>query len=505
MQSQIQDESRYLESLSKALEDIQNLALKLHEKIEQTSFEAPLLALERRIFGASKRVSLEVRASILWQLFIFTRPISQKQERFQNSLQNAFGDASLRLLWRQLNTQRVKLWSYRRSLQNRGVGRTLAGPMQYQELFFDNVISADGSLLDAEHYLGFGCPVQCMEKNVLLIFAHLSQNQSYVVDSLQPYPKSEDDDAFWEEQLLGVIRSLYPACVDTRFGEITGDAHTDFNPELRLLRLQCLIQDANKIRYSENTKHSIRASLALATKGEAISEVYDIFAERRYQSDGKDPSTPTLSRFLAALGFLEDGQCPRAHRASLLGDPIALLLLSPDSPVLASLHSREPIRLALKWELENGLSFSKKAFEKYEIEQRWCASFDSFDLNNDDHMAVLSYVSLATDIAAIFPEEFFEMPLILPSGELAAIFLEEKMEAETCSMGKAMEFVPSLRRLKQSATLFSEAKRWLLVTARTWRSVLSEIETRQGVGRLVTDESRDRLKDGLQALMEMFK
>lgn len=494
----------YLEPLSQALRAIQDSALITHEQLEASSFDAPLLSLERRIFGPSKRVDTPVRVGILWQLLVFSKAVSRMQESFQTLLNTALEEASQRLLWRQLNTQHIKLWSYRRSLQNRGIGRTVAGPLQYQEVYFDNIIAADGAILEAEHYLGFACPVQWMQKNILVLFSEISQTQSYFASALHPYPCTPDDDAFWEEQLLVILRGIYPSTHDIRAVEHPDDEHTAYNPELRLLRLQCLLQDANKIRYSGKSRCSIRASLAQATQGEALAEVLAMFGNRRYAVDGADPSTPSVARFLASLGYLEDGQSPRAHRSSLLGDPLALLLLDSQNPVFEHVHEREPIRSALQWEAGQGLNSVQEAAARYELEQRWCASFDSLELEREEHVSILSFTALLTDIEVLFSRRLFDMPLIMAQGELGAVFLAQGLGADDKTMQDGIVFVQNMRNVKHNFELLHEAVRWILSAARSWRSIVSEVNHAQNSARLITQESRERLAGGLKDLMDLF-
>ena len=491
--------------LAECLLHIQDLALKIHEQFEERS--CPLLRwFEQNVFGVSRRVQEDAFCTVVWNCLLFTQARLVEQKNFQTRIVSSLPDAEHALIMRQISCNAPRVWSYRRSYQ-RSFAHTINGPNKTREISLNGSLTAWGSVHRDVHLYAYGWLVTYHDKSWLISAAELTREQAACVESIHPYPLHHSDNLFWEEMFIEILQAAYetrPILDNTNQRKNVTPALTDYAPELFFSRLQKLI--FRQMNGNGGVRHAGRDIHEIIARNSSNDIQYA--AKCAVQEFTSSPSPSLVVRFLDAFGCDEDGNLPQAHPMILANDPTALLLLPNDLPIFKSIHERDPIKAALKYETENGEDQSvHQAFEQYTAEKRWLMSYSGFDLGCEEHAMV---VGLPMDsIKNVFDPRLADsrLPIVPPPDYLKQ--LQDKfgmyLENEELPMFKDVLNALTSRRIQRGGTC-SPIVQWFFNCCQRWRNCLSEIETiTQPVCRMADSNSQKLLSNGLSGLAAMFK
>ncbi len=491
--------------LSECLKHIQNHALMIHEQFEERGI--PLLrCFEQIIFGQARRVSEDVFCSVLWNDLIFTQARLVEQKNFQNRIVSALPDAEHALIMRQIICNAPRVWSFRRSYQ-RSFAHTINGPLRTREISLNGSLTAHGCVNPAVHLYAYGWLVTYHDKSWLINAAELSREQIVNVEKIHPFPLHKADNQFWEEMFIEIMQAVYetrPILDNMAVRKNSIGLLTDYAPEAYFSRLQKLI--LRQMPNNSETHHARQDIHEIVAKNSAEDIVEA--AQRAIQEYTSSPLPGMKERLLESLGCDKDGQMPQAHPLILANDPIALLLLDSKLPIFKHIHERDPIKLALQYEIEHGEDRTvHQAFEQYVFERRWLLSYASFDMNCEDHALVVG-LPIAT-VKCVFDPRLLDARLtIVPQGEYLRQLREKfGMFLENDEMPKFIDVVHALisRKIQRSNSMVPIVQ-WFFNCCERWRNCLSEIETvSQNVCRSLDNNSQKLLSNGLSNLAAMFK
>lgn len=493
-----------LQKLSDILSSVRDTALELHESFEKRG-ESPLLAFERFILPSNRRFSDEHRAFLLWHLLLFSQPRIQSQKAFQNAISAKFPDANASIVVRQLQCRPPRAWSFRHSYQ-RSFAHTIAGPNSHFEISIDACLSATGDALDVEHLYTYGWTITYDDKIYLISACQLSQEQIYAIESFRPFPLQLNEDDFWEEACIPLMRTICEQYQVVTTSPSEQAALTDYTPEKRYDRLQRILRStlASNIVLSSGALHTKVAKCSAEEILSAVQTLVDANLNTREQT----PLHDTLRhRLLEAIGCDDKGNMPAAHDALLAADPIGLLLLSPDHPMFNTLTPRDSIRAALQYEEKNGLSEATEAFKIYRQERRWLAAFPCFDFSCEQHAACFGIPAEA--IAEVFSPKLFDAKLpITPQGDVLRQLQNKlglyKDDGDFPRFRTVLEAITSRTFLRNNNMV--NIAQWLFQCCSRWRYCLCEISPESvPKQRVISQSNQQLLQRGLKNLSDMFR
>lgn len=484
--------------LSEIFEGIQDCAFVLHESLEKRG-EIPLLDLEHSFLPDNRRFDHDVRSALLWFLLLYLQPRIESQKSFQTTLLSKLPTAESSLIVRQLMCRPPRAWSYRRSYQ-RGFAHTIAGPEAHHEISLDGCIHASGVVENAEHLYAFGWTISFEEQIFLITACPLTQEQTYQIEKIRPFPLPLNDDDFWEESLLDMICSLFTPEPMIRLSAPIHAVPTQYSPEQRFARL-------SRIMLSTLGHHVVRETgtlqviVATESSDVILAEVDNLVSA--HLGNHRDPELAAYlkRRILEAVGCDLEGNMPHAHVSLLTADPIALLLLPSTHPIFEKLGARDSIRQALLLDDDD----VKRAFDVYQRERRWLAAFPCFDFTIEEHAAKFGIPMDA--LQAVFDPEVFTAHLpIAPQGDVLKQ-LQNKFgfylpDAAPPEFQQVLEAFAS--RTFQRTGNMSACVQWLMSCCDRWRYCLCEIEP-ENAQRTVNKSNRDLLQKGLRGLSSMFR
>lgn len=490
--------------LAECLKHIQDQALLIHEQFEERLM--PLLRwFEQILFSTARRVCDDVLCTAIWNCLLFTQARLTEQKTFQNRIIAALPDAEHALIMRQIICNAPRVWSYRRSYQ-RSFAHTISGPLKTREISLHGSLTAYGVIHRAVHLYAYGWLVTYHGKSWLINAAELTHDQVTRVEQIHPYPLHQDDNLFWEEMFVEILQNLYETRAILDSPPIKKNMipkQTDYMPELYFARLQKLICRQLNGSETRRTAHDIRQIVAQKGASETLEA-----ARQAVQAFTTTPSPDLIERLLESLGCDKDGNMPKAHPLILANDPTALLLLDPELPIFQHIHERDPIKLALQYEIEHGTDRTiHHAFEQYVAERRWLLSYASFDLSSEDHALVVGFP--IADIRAIFDPRLMEARLtLIPRGDYLRQ-LQEKfgmyLENEEIPAFKDVLQALLSRRIQRGANI-SPMVQWLFNCCERWRHCISKIDiSAQPACRTLDAHSQKLLSNGLSSLAAMFK
>ena len=493
-----------LQKLSQILSDVQDTALQLHERSEQDGV-VPILDFERSILPYNRRFSDEVRATMLWNFLLFTEPRITTQKKFQTSLSARLTRPEAALVVRQLMCRPPRAWSYRCSYQKAFV-HALTGPNHQIEISVDGCLDASGSTETVDHVYALGWIITYEDKTFFIYAATLTLDQIRIMEMISPFPKQLNADDFWEENLCEILRSIFEATPLVTLGNQKALESTDYNPEQRHHVLQRILTTTLAAANYRNAT-PFHVVVATQTPDEIVEHAAQIVATNIGTTRRTTYTTLVRNRFLEACGCDPDGNMPRAHISLLTSDPIALLLLPDDHPVFNKLSARDSIKQALAYDEQNNSHDIKDAFEIYQRERRWLASFPCFDFSNETH-AVKFGIPIQT-LQTIFEPRLFTAQLPITPQDDVLRQLQTKFgfyQPDT----PLPTFDAVLRALThrsfQTNGNMSDIVTWLINCCSRWRYCMTEIEPdATNTQRTVNQTNQKLLKKGLQGLANMFK
>lgn len=513
-------DKKEIDILSRDLGEVQAIALAAHESLERAGYN-PLRDFEAGLAGNMRAYDLETRVGCLWQFLVYTTPRFELQSRFHNEMTKLMCDAQNSLIVRQLRSRAPRIWSYRQSYQC-GFAHTDFGPTKHNEIALSGCLFADGRINDAEHSYAYGWTLSFHDKIYLICADELTRDEAFSIESLHAFPVHQDDEAFWDECFTPIVGTVYEA---HRYAVLTNrrvSCRVDDAPEAFYASLQnALSSVVGASTIYQNT--NLNAFVATHSAKEILDHVRHI-AETHYPAKSHLHELwheQLALRILEAVGCDAEGNMPHAHSSLLLADPVALLCLPDDNPILQNMGARETIKHALAREnsknaneisvnAENDAQNSKeieKAFEIYRRERRWLASFPAFDLALEEH-AVRFGIPVDAIKTLFHPDLLdFRVP-IAPQGDvlkqLQTKFGFYAPDADFPRFIDVMEAFSS-RQFAKNGNMASIAQ-WIFKVCYRWRYCKTQIDlTESGMQRSVNQETRSLLHRGLSNLADMFK
>ncbi len=491
--------------LSQCLRVIQDNALYVHERFEKRHIPVARL-FESLICGAHGRYEESVLWSAIWNFTLFTRARLVCQQNFQDQVVASLPDSAHAFIMRQMLCTPPRVWSYRRSYQ-RSFAHPINGPVKTQEISLNGCMMSYGLVNEAAHIYAFGWTITFHDKTWLICAAELTRQQAFTVESIHPYPLYRRDDLFWEEQFVTILQSIYqPISLLNKDNLSPMPSLTGYSPESlfqnvqRLVSRQASVLSPDVLHGSGNLHDIVATSDASAIVQEAVSVVH------RFTSTGCEALLP---RLLDAYGCDEHGEMTQLLPSVVANDPIALLLLPEDHPIFQYVHPRDAIKAALAAEQQQlaGSHDVRDAFNQYMIERRWLHSYTAFDLNDENHAAVVNMP--IESVRHVFDPRIFDTHLsLVPQGDYINQFREKfgffTNEDELPTFRELLDALMSRKILRAAA--IAPLSTWFFQVCETWRYNVAEIETTTQPARRNTDQNAQKmLSSGLKGLAAMFK
>ena len=493
-----------LQKLSKILSDVQDTALQLHERSEQTGV-VPILDFERSILPYSRRFSDEVRASMLWHFLLFTEPRIVSQKQFQTALSTRLTRPEAELVVRQLMCRPPRAWSYRCSYQKAFV-HALAGPNRQQEISVDGCLCACGGIETVEHIYALGWLITYEDKTFFIHAAPLTLEQIRIIEMISPFPKQLDADDFWEETLFEILRAIFEASPLTALISQKALESTDYNPEQRHNVLQRILTTTLT---AASYRNALPFHICVATRSpeEIVDQATQIVSANIGTTRRTAHTTLLRNRFLEACGCDNEGNMPCAHISLLTADPLALLLLPTEHPVFTKLSPRDSIKQGLLYDEQNGTHEIKDAFETYQNERRWLTAFPCFDFNCELHASKFGIPIQSIEL--IFDPRIFTARLPITPQDDVLRQLQTKFgfyQPDTPPPTFDAILKALTHRSFQTYGNMSNIVNWIMSCCSRWRYCMTEIEPdATGTQRTVNQTNQKLLKKGLKGLADMFK
>ena len=488
------------QKLSEILISIQNVAFETHEFIESQG-RVPLTQLESLIFNR-REVPIEIRTHILWPYLIFTRARLSSQNDFQNTLNLKLNSAESSFIVRQLICTPPKVWSYRKSYQ-RGFAHTVSGPNKHNELSIDACLSVTGHIYTNDHLYLFGWTLSYHDKMYLICADTLIQNQTYQIEQIRPFPLQLDDDNYWEENQISFLNELYASeNASSHTGTAIEQSEIIYAPEQRYNTIHRILISScsSQIAQVQTLQETVATQSA-----DVILETVTNIVKRQSIKSSYYTNEELIHRLLQSVGCDDDGNMPCAHASLIAMDPVCLLLLPEDNPVIKELNPRDSIKMALNH--PNCTDEIREAFDIYQREKRWIAAFSCFDLSIESH--AVHFGIPVNSLERIFTKSLFSSRLpVIPQGDVLKQLQNKyglyQPNDDPPTFRSVLDILNS-RSFIKSGNMSNIAK-WLMNCCERYRYCLTHIEPDISNSQRSIDQNNQKLlQKGLRNLADMFR
>lgn len=487
-----------LKKLSTILQTIQDTSLEAHQRLELKGM-IPLYQFEHIILG-NRQFDNDVRARILWHFMIFSRARTVSQQELQNAVGSRLPDHETSFVMRQLLCASPRVWSFRRSYE-KSFAHTISGPGRHKEISVCACLSVTGDIDTREHLYAYGWTLSFGEEIYLIFMDALSTQQVQQIEQYRPFPLQLNDNDFWEENEINILKILYPMQFPCSILMFSNPEKTTYMPDAVYQKLQKILISS----LSGNVAFMpTLPEIAATHDAKGILEIIQDLVNRQHLLTQNAEKLKT--RLLEAIGCDTDGNMPKAHDSLLMADPIALLLLPNDHPVFEVLHERDSIRLALRYEEEHGGSDITDAFKRYRRERRWLAAFPCFDFSIESHAAQFGIPMHSLE--RIFDSKLFSSSLpIVPQGDVLRQLQNRygfyQQDSDPPKFSIVLDTINS-RGFNRSLNMAAIAQ-WIVSYCDRYRYCLCKIEPEAVVQRSIDKSNQKLLNKGLQDLAKMFK
>ncbi|OIP44818.1 MAG: hypothetical protein AUK47_00295 [Deltaproteobacteria bacterium CG2_30_63_29] len=510
--------------LANRLDALIQVGLEVHEEFERDGVQV-VSDLCRMLELDPTTVPISAMATLVFSYALFGQPLlCASQQRLQETVIDRL-EASERMLFRSLQNQDLRAWSYQERKGGRSTGRPLGGVDVASEEFIDGVLHVTSRVPFGQgEYLAWFL-TEGQHKFLVCAWVLDDASRALIVGH-RPFPLTTPPQQYWEDHIEFVLRV---AIAPVRWVRDTyafqkkppspqPRASQRMRPSSRLLPSDLVTE----VYLECDRRGQLRPLLANGANLDQTEELTSLLEKHRWDAlswvgkgaftGANDPQLEAfvpLERIANCFGVsLTDGG--RGEDRGLRSLPIRVLGIAPEHILFDEVHAMEPISRALAWESKQtaGTKDVSEAFVCFRREQRWLATYSRVELGRDEHVERLDYATLRRGLSTLFEPRLATLPIEsmeLSKQQLSRLetALRKKPYDETkpVTVGDLpddREHLVAHHNVGERAEL--ELKRGLLTLAQRWRNTLFGVETRQApVSETTTD-----LEDGLSELASLF-